>query len=62
MHFNQELDSVEVKDLVITDADQNSVRPIIHQDIHDKKRFLIMAQDTLAPGKAALMLLPPWSL
>ena len=56
MHFNQELDSVEVKDLVITDADQNSVRPIIHQDIDDKKRFLIMAEDTLAPGKASLTL------
>ncbi len=32
MHFNQELDSATVKDLVITDVDENSIRPTIHQE------------------------------
>lgn len=56
MHFNQELDSATVKDLVITDVNENSIRPTIHQDLDDKKRFLIIADDTLAAGRAALTL------
>ncbi len=56
MHFNQELDSATVKDLIIIDADEKSIRPIFHHDMSDRKRFLMIADDTLAAGKAALSL------
>lgn len=54
MHFNQELDSVIINDLVIEDAEGQLIYPKIYQDMIDRKRFLIISNDTLAGGKASL--------
>ena len=56
MHFNQELDDPIIGDLTLIDANQKFFYPEFHQNVQDKKRFLLIAQDTLAPGKGELKL------
>ncbi|MBC8345701.1 MAG: Ig-like domain-containing protein [Candidatus Marinimicrobia bacterium] len=56
MYFNWELDEITFEGLNVIDS-KETVQPLdFYQDEQDKKRFLIMAPDTLNSGKAELRL------
>ena len=54
MYFNQELSDITFNGLTIIDSKETMQLLDFYQDEQDKKRFLLMAPDTLNSGKAIL--------
>jgi hypothetical protein len=54
MYFNQELNDIAFKGLNIRDSKEGVYSLDFYQDEQDKKRFLLIASDTLNEGKAIL--------
>jgi len=54
IYFNQEIDSLNIDNIILTDESNKQFSPSIFRDIQDKTRALLILDDTLAKGKVEL--------
>lgn len=54
IYFNQEIDSLNVDNIMLTDESKKQFYPSIFRDMQDKTRALLIVEDTLAKGKAEI--------
>ena len=56
IYFNQEIDSLNIDNIILTDESKKQFKPSIFSDFQDKTRALLIADDTLSIGKAEIII------